>query len=137
MIEVRCGLRQHVRVRSNLGWRFAPGRGAAGRSFESWAGGLRKADHDAQLGDPLHMAWSWGWKHSCRQQPLRHPEHIEEEVVEEKVEEVVEEKVVEVVEEKVVEVEEKVEEVVEEKVEDEKPKSKGIFSRVKNLFKRK
>ena len=61
-----------------------------------------------------------------------------EEVVEEKVEEVVEEKVEEVVEEKVEEViEEKVEEVVEEKVEDEKPKSKGIFSRVKSLFKRK
>jgi hypothetical protein len=61
-----------------------------------------------------------------------------EEVVEEKVEEVVEEKVEEVVEEKVEEViEEKVEEVVEEKVEDEKPKSKGIFSKVKSLFKRK
>ena len=69
-----------------------------------------------------------------------------EEVVEEKVEEIVEEKVVEVVEEKVEEVveekveevvEEKVEEVVEEKVEDEKPKSKGIFSRVKSLFKSK
>jgi len=61
-----------------------------------------------------------------------------EEVVEEKVEEVVKEKVEEVVEEKVEEVvEEKVEEVVEEKVEDEKPKSKGIFSRVKSLFKRK
>ena len=61
-----------------------------------------------------------------------------EEVVEEKVEEVVEEKVEEVVEEKVEEVvEEKVEEVVEEKVEEEKPKSKGIFSRVKSLFKRK
>ena len=61
-----------------------------------------------------------------------------EEVVEEKVEEVVEEKVEEVVKEKVEEVvEEKVEEVVEEKVEDEKPKSKGIFSRVKSLFKRK
>ena len=61
-----------------------------------------------------------------------------EEVVEEKVEEVVEEKVEEVVEEKVEEVvEEKVEEVVEEKVEDEKPKSKGIFSSVKSLFKRK
>ena len=61
-----------------------------------------------------------------------------EEVVEEKVEEVVEEKVEEVVEEKVEEVvKEKVEEVVEEKVEDEKPKSKGIFSRVKSLFKRK
>ena len=61
-----------------------------------------------------------------------------EEVVEEKVEEVVEEKVEEVVEEKEEEVvEEKEEEVVEEKVEDEKPKSKGIFSRVKSLFKRK
>ncbi len=65
-----------------------------------------------------------------------------EEVVEEKVEEVVEEKVEEVVEEKVEEVvEEKVEEVVEEKVEEvvnaEKPKPKGIFSRVKSLFKRK
>ena len=53
-----------------------------------------------------------------------------EEVVEEKVEEVAEEKVEEVAEEKV-------EEVVEDKVEEEKPKSKGIFSRVKNLFKRK
>jgi len=61
-----------------------------------------------------------------------------EEVVEEKVEEVIEEKIEKVVEEKVEEViEEKVEEVVEEKVEDEKPKSKGIFSRVKSLFKRK
>ena len=61
-----------------------------------------------------------------------------EEVVEEKVEEIVEEKLEEVVEEKVEEVvEEKVEEVVEEKVKDEKPKSKGIFSRVKSLFKRK
>jgi len=61
-----------------------------------------------------------------------------EEVIEEKVEEVVEEKVEEVIEEKVEEVvEEKVEEVVEEKVEDEKPKSKGIFSKVKSLFKRK
>ena len=61
-----------------------------------------------------------------------------EEVVDEKVEEVVDEKVEEVVEEKVEEVvEEKVEEVVDEKVEEEKPKSKGIFSRVKNLFKRK
>ena len=56
------------------------------------------------------------------------------EVAEEKVEEIVEEKVEEVVEEKVEEV---VEEKVEEKVEDEKPKSKGIFSRVKSLFKRK
>ena len=61
-----------------------------------------------------------------------------DEVIEEKVEEVVEEKVEEVIEEKVEEVvEEKVEEVVEEKVEDKKPKSKGIFSRVKSLFKRK
>jgi len=61
-----------------------------------------------------------------------------EEVVEEKVEEVIEEKVEEVVEEKVEEViEEKVEEVIEEKVEDEKPKSKGIISRVRSLFKRK
>ena len=61
-----------------------------------------------------------------------------EEVIEEKVEEVVEEKVEEVVEEKVEEViEEKVEEVIEEKVEDEKPKSKGIISRVRSLFKRK
>tara|TARA_B100000941_G_scaffold261986_1_gene214466 strand:+ start:1136 stop:1960 length:825 start_codon:yes stop_codon:yes gene_type:complete len=57
-----------------------------------------------------------------------------EEVVEERVEEVVEEKV-EVVDEKVEEVvDEKVEEVVEEKVEEEKPKSKGIFSRIKNIF---
>ena len=61
-----------------------------------------------------------------------------EEVVEEKVEEVVEEKIEEVIEDKVEEViEEKVEEVIEEKVEEEKPKSKGIFSRVKSLFKRK
>ena len=61
-----------------------------------------------------------------------------EEVVEEKVEEVVEEKVEEVVEEKIEEVvEEKLEEVIEEKVEEEKPKPKGIFSRVKSLFKRK
>jgi len=61
-----------------------------------------------------------------------------EEIVEEKVEEVVEEKVEEVIEEKVEEViEEKVEEVIEEKVEDEKPKSKGIISRVRSLFKRK
>jgi hypothetical protein len=61
-----------------------------------------------------------------------------EEVVEEKVEEVVEEKVEEVIEDKVEEIiEDKVEEVVEEKVEDEKPKSKGMFSRVKSLFKRK
>ena len=65
-----------------------------------------------------------------------------EEVIEEKVEEVVEDKVEEVVEEKVEEViEEKVEEVIEEKVEEvvnsEKSKSKGIFSRVKSLFKRK
>ena len=60
------------------------------------------------------------------------------EVAEEKAKEVVEEKVEEIVEEKVEEViEEKVEEVVEEKVEDKKPKSKGIFSRVKSLFKRK
>ena len=60
------------------------------------------------------------------------------EVAEEKAKEVAEEKVEEVVEEKVEEVvEEKEEEVVEEKVEDEKPKSKGIFSRVKSLFKRK
>ena len=61
-----------------------------------------------------------------------------EEVIEEKVEEVVEEKVEEVIEDKVEEViEDKVEEVVKEKVEDEKPKSKGIFSRVKSLFKSK
>jgi membrane-associated HD superfamily phosphohydrolase len=60
-----------------------------------------------------------------------------EEVVEEKVEEVVEEKVEEVVEEKVEEVvEEKVEEVVEEKTKDE-VKPKGIFSRIKNIFKSK
>ena len=60
-----------------------------------------------------------------------------EEVVEEKIEEVVEEKVEEVVEEKVEEVlEEKVEEVTEEKTED-KVKSKGIFSRIKDIFKSK
>jgi len=75
-----------------------------------------------------------------------------EEVVEEKVEEVIEDKVDELVEEKVEEViEEKVEEVIEEKVEEvieekpeevveekskEKTQSKGIFSKIKNLFKR-
>ena len=60
-----------------------------------------------------------------------------EEVVEEKIEEVVEEKIEEVVEEKVEEViEEKVEEVTEEKTED-KVKSKGIFSRIKDIFKSK
>ena len=64
-----------------------------------------------------------------------------QEVVEEKVQEVVEEKVQEVVEEKVEEkvqevVEEKVEEVTEEKTED-KVKSKGIFSRIKDIFKSK
>ena len=60
-------------------------------------------------------------------------EEVVEEKVEEKVEEVVEEKVEEVLEEKVEEVlEEKVEEVVEEKTE-----SKGILSRIKNIFKRK
>jgi len=60
-----------------------------------------------------------------------------EEVVEEKVEEVVEEKVEEVMDEKVEEVmDEKVEEVVEEKIKD-KVKSKGIFSRIKNIFKSK
>jgi len=65
-----------------------------------------------------------------------------EEVIEEKVEEVIEEKVEEVIEEKVEDViEEKVEDVIEEKVEDvieekeEKPKSKGIFSKIKNIFK--
>ena len=52
-----------------------------------------------------------------------------QEVVEEKVEEVVEEKVEEVVEEKI-------EEVTEEKTED-KVKSKGIFSRIKDIFKSK
>ena len=72
-------------------------------------------------------------------------ENIEQkaqEVVEQKVEEIVEQKVEEIVEEKVEEViEEKVEEVIEEKVEEvseeKKPKSKGIFSKVKSLFKRK
>jgi hypothetical protein len=73
-------------------------------------------------------------------------EEVVEQVVEEKVDEVVEEKVEQVVEEKVEEVvEEKVEEVVEQVVEEkvdevvktEKPKSKGIFSRVKSFFKRK
>ena len=59
-----------------------------------------------------------------------------EEVIEEKLEEVVEEKVEEVIEDKVDElVEEKVEEVVEEKSK-EKTQSKGIFSKIKNLFKR-
>jgi len=67
-----------------------------------------------------------------------------EEVVEDKVEEVIEDKVEEVVEDKVEEVvDEKVEEVVDEKVEkvveeksEEKTQSKGIFSNIKNLFKR-
>jgi len=67
-----------------------------------------------------------------------------EEVIEEKLEEVVEEKVEEVIEDKVDElVEEKVEEVIEEKPEEvveekskEKTQSKGIFSKIKNLFKR-
>ena len=68
-----------------------------------------------------------------------------EEVVEEKLEEVVEDKVEEVVEDKVEEVvEDKVEEVVGEKVEEkveeekleEKTQSKGIFSKIKNLFKK-
>jgi DNA repair exonuclease SbcCD nuclease subunit len=71
-------------------------------------------------------------------------EEKEEVVVEEKVEEVVEEKAEEVVEEKVEEVvEEKVEEVVEEKAEEaveekleEKTQPKGIFSKIKNLFKK-
>ena len=67
---------------------------------------------------------------------------VEEKVVEEKVLEkkVVEEKVVEekVAEEKVVEKKVAEEKVAEEKVvEEEKPKSKGIFSAVKSLFKRK
>ena len=62
-------------------------------------------------------------------------EEVVEQKVEEAVEEAVEDKVEEVVEDKVEEVvEEKVEEVVEEKVEEEKPKSKGIFSRIKNIF---
>ena len=65
-----------------------------------------------------------------------------QEVVQEKVQEVVEEKVEEVVEEKVQEVvEQKVQEVVEEKVTEEKiedkVKSKGIFSRIKDIFKSK
>ena len=68
-----------------------------------------------------------------------------EEIVEEKVEEIVEEKVEEIVEEKVEEVvEEKVEEIVEEKVEEvtkenteDEVKSKGVFSRIKNIFKSK
>ena len=68
-----------------------------------------------------------------------------EEVVEDKVEEVVEDKLEEVVEDKVEEVvEDKVEEVVGEKVEEkveeekleEKTQSKGIFSKIKNLFKK-
>ena len=59
-----------------------------------------------------------------------------EEVLEDKAEEVIEEKVEEVIEEKVEEVlEDKAEEVVEEKSE-EKTQSKGIFSKIKNLFKR-
>jgi len=60
-----------------------------------------------------------------------------EKVVEEKVEEVVEEKVEEIVEEKVEEiVEEKAEEIIKQKTEDE-VKSRGIFSRIKNIFKSK
>ena len=67
-----------------------------------------------------------------------------EEVIDEKAEEVIDEKAEEVIDEKVEEVvEEKVEEVVEEKAEevvgeksDEKTQSKGIFSKIKNLFKR-
>ena len=67
---------------------------------------------------------------------------VTEKVVEEKTKEVIEEKVVteKVVEEKTKEViEEKAleEKVVEDRVEEEKPKSKGIFSAVKSLFKRK
>ena len=59
-----------------------------------------------------------------------------EEVIEDKVEEVIEEKVEEVIEEKAEEeLEEKAKEVVEEKAE-EKTQSKGIFSKIKNLFKR-
>jgi len=65
-----------------------------------------------------------------------------EELTEEKVEEVIEEKVEDVIEEKVEELtEERVEDVIEEKVEElteekeEKPKSKGIFSKIKNIFK--
>ena len=62
------------------------------------------------------------------------------EVVEQKAEEVVEEKPEEVVEQKAEElVEQKIEEVVEEKVEEkleEKTQSKGIFSKIKNLFKK-
>ena len=67
-----------------------------------------------------------------------------EEIVEDKVEEVIEDKVEEVIEDKVEEViEDKVEEVVKEKAEEvveekskEKTQSKGIFSKIKNLFKR-
>ena len=59
-----------------------------------------------------------------------------EKVVEDKVEEVVEDKLEEVVEDKLEEVvDEKVEEVVDDKVE-EKTQSKGIFSKIKNLFKK-
>ena len=58
---------------------------------------------------------------------------IPKEVVEEKIEEAVEEKIEEVVEEKIEEaVEEKIEEAVEEKEE-----SKGIFSKITSIFKRK
>jgi len=67
-----------------------------------------------------------------------------EEVIEDKVEEVLEDKEEEVLEDKVEEVlEDKVEEVLEDKVEEvveekskEKTQSKGIFSKIKNLFKR-
>ena len=59
-----------------------------------------------------------------------------EDVIEDKVEEIVEDKVEEVIEDKVEEVvKEKAEEVVEEKSK-EKTQSKGIFSKIKNLFKR-
>jgi membrane-associated HD superfamily phosphohydrolase len=60
-----------------------------------------------------------------------------EEAVEDKIEEAVEDKIEEAVEDKIEEaVEEKIEEVAEEKTEDE-AKSKGIFSKIKNIFKSK
>jgi len=64
-----------------------------------------------------------------------------EEVEGEKIEEVVEEKIEEVVEEKIEEaLEEKIEEALEEKIEEaveEKEESKGIFSKITSIFKRK
>ena len=63
-------------------------------------------------------------------------DNIKKQVIEENPKEIVEDKVEEVIEDKVEEVvKEKAEEVVEEKSK-EKTQSKGIFSKIKNLFKR-